>query len=94
MVALEAVHLADGGSEQAAKCTCKLCGYEELSKSLLSFCSFVPHADQVKICSEVRVSRRIETGAVAFSLLTPREDSGFRESKEETCSIQATVPTH
>ena len=94
MVALDVVHFVDGGSEQAVKRICKLCGYEEESKSLLSLCSFVPPADQVETCSEVRVSRRIETSAVAFSLLTPREYSVFCESKEETGSNQATIPTH
>ena len=48
MIASYVVHLADGGSEQTAKSARKLCGGKEESESLLSLCSFVPHADQVE----------------------------------------------
>lgn len=36
VIASDVVHLADGGSEQTAKCARKLCGGKEESKSLLS----------------------------------------------------------
>lgn len=92
MVALDAVHLADGGSEQAAKRTCKLCGYKEESESLLSFCSFVPHADQVETWSEVRVSRRIETSAVAFHYSHPGKTPDSVSPRKKRVVIKPPYP--
>lgn len=56
LVALQAVHLANGRGKKTTKSTGQGRTVEEEGVSLLRFASLIPHADEVKRCTELRVS--------------------------------------